>query len=225
MIVFNKPAGIAKSPPAASSPLPTSNTSAPIYFESLIPELLKIFTQFKDLHIVKFPERYTSGVTILSGSEEVAQRINKCKKRAKTMDECNDSHLVISLGHPLTKHSQGKYAVKLAKGEVNNRKVPILEDRWSEMDRKRQRVKLVRISHKLVRKGSEASLCRVSSSTTAHNALRLFFATKLLSPILGDNTFSARVNNVMGVPMLLDPWSDVANSTKVCYNYCTYFLV
>lgn len=176
--------------------------------------------KFENLTIVKFPERYTSGVMIIAKSDGAVLKVKKCKLRAKTRDNMNDSYLAVSQGRPVIRKYSCKFGIRLAENETNKRKVPVLEEKWSQGDMKKQRVKLFRVSHSVVCEGELASLTRVSASTTASNALRLYFSTKLLSPLLGDNIFSGRVKDLLGVPLLLDPWSDVANSAKVREGTC-----
>lgn len=48
-----------------------------------------------------------------------------------------------------------------------------------------------------------------------HNACRVFAADYLLSPVLGDNMYGSRVQTVMGVPVSVNHFSDVANAPQV----------
>lgn len=53
-----------------------------------------------------------------------------------------------------------------------------------------------------------------------YHAYRLFCTNYLLSPVLGDRLYGGRVQTVMGVPVEVDPFSDVANTPQVFQQRC-----
>lgn len=83
-------------------------------------------------------------------------------------------------------------------------------DKWFNAQVKRGDVQRLFFEYKVLSNSKQdlCSLVELRSSTTKWHAVRLFAATKMYSPILGDNIHGSRVQNIMGKWMRVNPFLD-----------------
>lgn len=84
---------------------------------------------------------------------------------------------------------------------------------WSKNEAKRQEVKILNTEFKVL-SNSTLNLCslvQIRSSTQRWHALRLFAATFLYTPILGDNLYASRIQKVGNAYVQVDPFQEYAN--------------
>lgn len=95
----------------------------------------------------------------------------------------------------------------------------MLLKKWSVNSTKRGTVKVCKFKHQTLKTGTDnlSSLVEVSSSQKRYHCIRLFLASQLLSPVLGDNLFGSYVKSVMGVKVPVDHWSDAAHTQQVIF--------
>lgn len=89
---------------------------------------------------------------------------------------------------------------------------PIIVKTWTNREQKDRTIKILNVQFKLISNSTDnlSSFLQIRSSTTKWHALRLFAATVLHSPILGDEKFGSRVKNIMGKWVNLSPWVEAA---------------
>lgn len=66
------------------------------------------------------------------------------------------------------------------------------------------------------------SLVQLKVNRNRWNSLRLFCATRLFTPCLGDWLMASRIKYVNNIPVVVDPFSAMANFTKVIYAHLFY---
>ena len=76
------------------------------------------------------------------------------------------------------------------------------------MEEKRNEAKVLNVEYNVLSNSIDnlSSLIEIKSSTTKWHAIRLFAATNLLSPILGDRIHASRIQNIMGTWMKVNPF-------------------
>lgn len=76
------------------------------------------------------------------------------------------------------------------------------------MQEKRGDIKVLNVEYNVLSNSIDnlSALIEIKSSTTKWHAIRLFAATNLLSPILGDRIHAQRIQNIMGTLMKVNPF-------------------
>ncbi|XP_039290877.1 mitochondrial mRNA pseudouridine synthase RPUSD3 [Nilaparvata lugens] len=174
------------------------------------------------LRVVRVPEKYTSGVSLLARHEKLELKIKKCLARSKALREPVDSYLAIVTGEPIIKRLENfTIGVKLEFSENKKQKKPALTKTYSKNELQRSLVKATTVHSNLLSMGVDedsgdalASLVQLETGIKRWHFVRLFLATHLLAPALGDHLFGARVKKVMGEMLLVDQWSQAAATGK-----------
>lgn len=65
----------------------------------------------------------------------------------------------------------------------------------------------------------KVSLVQLTVNRNKWHCLRLYCATNLLAPCLGDWLMGPRVRYINDMPVLVDPFNPVTNSGPVCIKY------
>ena len=182
--------------------------------------------------------RYMSGVMLLAANETVEKAINKSQNRALGFLKIAKTYWIVTTRLPKETNGKEKLAMKLHKSpckklervivKINLPQIfhnyyennifdchskilslqPVIHNRWSNLEMKRQDVKLLNIEYKVLSNSTNnlSALIEIKSSTTKWHAIRLFAATKLHSPILGDRIHGSRMQNIMGTFMTVNPF-------------------
>lgn len=205
LIGINKPYGLAKYKAEDSE----------FCLENCLPDLAERL-EIEKLEIIKTPERFTSGVTLLAppnkGAREKLDMINKRKKSARWLP---DSYLTIVNGHANINLVED-FAVEMKEMKTGDKplfsatlKEPVivktLDNRWQRM-KTQQRLRHIQIS--TINKSNKIplTLLNVSPSKTKNHLIRVYLAHKGYH-VLGDNLYSYRAKEVMGTKVA---WHQVA---------------
>ncbi|XP_021926055.1 RNA pseudouridylate synthase domain-containing protein 3-like isoform X2 [Zootermopsis nevadensis] len=169
---------------------------------------------YNSLTVLKKPERYTSGVTVLSSCEKVLEKVKKCIKKASGRQQLCAHYWAVVIGNPQPDSAFLKLGLTLKENPcISNDKQPVVMQKWSNKAVKQGDVKVFRVEHHTLYRQNFASLVEICPSATKWHFLRVYLA-HLLSPVLGDNMYGSRVHQVMGVPLAINPCSDAARGPK-----------
>ncbi|KAL0124364.1 hypothetical protein PUN28_006293 [Cardiocondyla obscurior] len=209
IIAVNKPYGI-----PIRSVKPNTNLETPAYtivgaVNYSLQDALPYLAKELDVPIL-IPclgtDKYMSGVYVFGTSDEVCKNIELGRRRTYGKYR---KYWVVTTRVP--NEIQGKYHLGIAqkKSELGNQK-PIILTQWSNNAVKRDEVKIMNIDFKVLSNSTHnlSSLIEIISSTRKWNGMRLFASTMLYSPILGDNIYGSRVQNIMGTWLRVDPFAD-----------------
>ncbi|EZA49789.1 hypothetical protein DMN91_003387 [Ooceraea biroi] len=152
-------------------------------------------------------ERYMSGVYIFGTNPSVSNEVEFAQRRAMHMKKFN-TYWVITSRVPST--LKGQYHLGMQYVHSKDSKKPIIVTKWSNNDVKKREVRILNVNYKLIANSTEnlSSLIEMSVSTKRWHSIRLFAATMLYSPVLGDNYHGSRVQEVMGTWMKVDPFAE-----------------
>ncbi|XP_069695780.1 mitochondrial mRNA pseudouridine synthase Rpusd3-like [Periplaneta americana] len=221
IVVLNKPYGVGLSPPSTTPQRKTNtvitNTAhsgqRDYYLNMALPHIAEKLG-YETLTVLKIPERYTSGVTVLSPCDKVIDKVRKCMKKASGRHQLFAHYWAVVIGNPQPNSAVLKMGITLKKNPNNNKdKQPVVLKEWSKNSVKCQEVKVFRVEHHTLCQQHLASLVEIRPSGTKWHFLRVYLA-HMQSPILGDNLYGSRVQTIMGVPVTINPCSDAAKSPK-----------
>lgn len=167
---------------------------------------------YNKLNVVKTQEKYSSGLTLLAADDRVEEAIRSSYKRAVGNNLLHKTYWIVTTKLP--KDTEGEERLCLRK-EVNKSlfKV-IISDKWSSNEAKQHKIKLFNVNFKLISNSTNnlSSLIEIKSSTLKWHALRLYAATRLFAPILGDNLHCNRIQKIAGTWLLVNPFVRFVNS-------------
>lgn len=167
---------------------------------------------YEKLLIGRVPEKFISGVAILVQDEKALNRLQESIDRTKSLKDFTSIYHAVVTGCPNVERGNYKFGLSLdIKGK---QKHAVLLKKWSINSTKRGEVKVCKFKHRNLITGTDnlSSLLEVSASQKRYHCVRLFLASQLLSPVLGDNLFGGYAKSVMGVKVPVDHWSDTANA-------------
>ncbi|XP_043528292.1 mitochondrial RNA pseudouridine synthase rpusd4-like [Frieseomelitta varia] len=206
LVALNKPYGIRRR--IFESEINETGNNVPYGVNYTLEDALPyIATQlnYPNLTVVKCPEMYMSGIALLAANSRVHRNIelsySNCKYPVNT-------YWIITVGIPKQLKSEFHLAVKaISNSQFKERKL-VLTTSWSQNDKKLRRVKLMKGEYKVL-SNSTLNLCsliELKSSTHNKSTIRLFAATMLYSPILGDNIYASRIQKVGNTYVRADPF-------------------
>ncbi|PNF34885.1 hypothetical protein B7P43_G01411 [Cryptotermes secundus] len=219
LLVLNKPYGIGLSPSPTPSAQHSRHTDKMIvgqsqyYLTEALPHIAGNLG-YNSLTVLKIPERYTSGVTVLSSCNKVMDKVRTCMKKASGRLQSCAYYWAVVIGNPQTDSAIQKLGLTFKENPtIDNDKQPIVVRDWSKNAMKRGDVKVFKVHHHTLCKNNLASLVEICPSATKWHFLRVYLA-HLMSPVLGDNLYGSRVHQVMGVHLAINPTSDAARGPK-----------
>lgn len=201
LVALNKPAGI------PIKPLEDSQFS----LDGAIPLIAKELG-VERLHRVRAPERYSSGLTLLSASDSGLNRIKRCLRRHDSADATTLKDVYLALTNGFPRKDDVTETVDIVVTNVGIRKAtlkgnhfePVIHRMLHSKQRltKKDQEKIVRVkvhSHVVSKSPfGAASLVSVHPSLTANHFIEVYMAD-LLSPVVGDGFYSYRAKTIMGV--------------------------
>lgn len=198
IVVLDKPYGIS----VRSEPDNFRTNFKPKTFETLC--LNDVIHDIKErlgvgnLKISRTPERYCSGILILTTDEVGEKNLWKYVRRSegKTIPT---SYLVVTQYNPCKEKNKANYGLMLE--DKTNKRFYHLAENWSYASQKRNETLSIHVAHKTLCSSDFGSLVRVNIIPNFKNALRLYMATKCLSPILGDDRCGQRIVKVNELPV------------------------
>lgn len=218
LLILNKPygVGLSHSPTSAQHSRLTDKVivgQSQYYLTEALPHIAENLG-CSNLTVLKMPERYTSGVTLLSSCNKVMDKVRACMKKASGRLQLCAHYWAVVIGNPQPDSAFQKVGLTLEENPTtDNDKQPVVVRNWSKNAVKRGDVKVFRVEHHTLCKNNLASLVEISASATKWHFLRVYLA-HLLSPVLGDSLYGSRVHQVMGVHLAINPFSDAARGPK-----------
>lgn len=166
------------------------------------------------LVVVKSPERYCSGVCVLATSVELKDKLIKLFTDDK---KPHYNFAAICVGIPSVKEFKCKLGltVKQNKLQSGSKKACLVED-WSKNSVLRGSVKQVKVHHKTISctEDQTASLVQVLINRCGNHVVRVYLASRILAPLIGDNIYGSIVQTVAGIPVLVNMWNPVASQPQ-----------
>lgn len=164
--------------------------------------------------VIRSPERYASGVTILASNERAAKKVYKAILRAKPMKIPYITAWVIAKGYPLQSSVKEKVAMKLVPVGDTEKRVELLRE-FSNNAVKGRLVKTVFAECETLCKDTSTatSLLQVATSNVHHHFVRAYVAS-LAACVLGD-WGAVNSSNLAGRPIVLSPTAAAAARPQV----------
>ncbi|XP_015601102.1 mitochondrial mRNA pseudouridine synthase RPUSD3 [Cephus cinctus] len=168
---------------------------------------------YSSLEPIKIPEKYTSGVALFAVNEEIKQKVMKCFREAQSIKVIPRTYWVVTRYMPKEQEGHKHLAMKLQRSPCKTYTVPVIINNWTHMEQKRRDIKILNVDFKVLSNSTQnlSTLLQIKTSTTKWHALRLFAATTLNSPILGDRIRGSLIQEVMGSRVKISPFVDAAH--------------
>lgn len=175
---------------------------------------LAVHLNVEHIVVVRSPERYASGVTILASNERAANRVHKAILRAKPMKIPYITAWVIAKGYPLQGAVKEKVAMRLVPVGGTEKRVEVLRE-FSNSAVKGRLVKTVFAECETLCKDTSTatSLLQVATSNVHHHFVRAYVAS-LASCVLGD-WGTTNSTDLAGRPIVLSPTAAAAARPQV----------
>ncbi|KYM78286.1 RNA pseudouridylate synthase domain-containing protein 4 [Atta colombica] len=151
-------------------------------------------------------EKYMSGVYIFGINEKVYHQLELSRRRSQGIYR---KYWAVTTRVPNEIKGKHHLAVVL-KISASGVKKPIILTQWSKNMIKKGEAKIMNIDYKVISNSTHnlSSLIEIVSSLKKWHSIRLFASTMLYSPILGDNIYGSRVQEIMGTWLKIDPFAD-----------------
>ncbi|XP_003707989.1 pseudouridylate synthase RPUSD4, mitochondrial [Megachile rotundata] len=166
---------------------------------------------YPNLAIIKCPEMYMSGVTLLATNEKIQRAVEVSVIQNKYLSY---KYWVVTCGKPKQLEGKHRVAMKSMQRPNHDGSKAVIVTSWSKNDEKLNRIKLLNTEFKILSNSilDLCSLVEITSSTKRWHAIRLYASTYLYSPILGDNVCGSRVKKVGNTHVKVDPFLETANA-------------
>lgn len=207
LVALNKPYGIRLRTPEMSDKF--IGTRVPKGVNYTISDALPYIAErlnYSTLNIVRGPEMYMSGITLLAADERVRRAIEVSIIRSNFFAK---TYWVITIGVPRELKGEYRLALKLILNPQFKGRKAVLTDSWSKRDEKLGKVKVVKTEFQVLSNSTLnlSSLLQIKSSTERRHTIRLFASTFLYSPVLGDNSpCASRIQKVGDTYVKIDPF-------------------
>lgn len=215
LLVLNRPYGLKKDDYQEKSnkkkiniaTTPASEKINHLSFTGVL-EYLKDALNVSDLNILKAPDRYVSGISILQYDETVEKGVHKAFLPVHLPIY---TYLAICIGNPVKNTDSAKLGVTMKKNDKSSKVVFL--NTYSKRSVKKSNVYPFIMQHKLLAHNEElnVSLIELQNNRNKWNAIRAYCALRLLAPILGDNIYGSCTKTIKSVKIAVDPLSPAAN--------------
>ncbi|XP_076246129.1 mitochondrial mRNA pseudouridine synthase Rpusd3 [Calliopsis andreniformis] len=212
LVALNKPYGIS---------VQNSQTKSDAYIPNAtnygLKDALPYIAQelnYSELTIVRKPEKYMTGVTLLSANSKVQNAVELSLRRGQNFTK---TYWMITTRVPHQIKGKAHLGIKLAVHHHLKSKQPIILTLWSNNDVERKVVKILNTEF-MVLSNSTLNLCsliKIKSSTNKWYALRLFAATYLYCPVLGDNSYASRIQKIGDTYVQVNPFMEYTKQPPV----------
>lgn len=227
LVVINKPYGVSF---AGHSKSVMVNQRKPVFIKETVSStgisteyytLLNVLPYickelgYEQLHIGRVPEKFMSGVAVLVENEKILKKLQKSIDRTRSLYDFTSTYHAVVAGCPTVE--SGNYTFGLSLDVKGGEKHAVFLKKWSKNMMKHRIVKVSKFRHRTVKTGTNnlCSLVEVSASQRRYHCIRLFLASQLLSPVLGDNLFGSYAKTVLGMKVPVDHWSDAAHTPPI----------
>ncbi|XP_043463898.1 mitochondrial RNA pseudouridine synthase Rpusd4-like [Leptopilina heterotoma] len=168
---------------------------------------------YEKLTVMRAPERYMTGVTLLTADKTVEDKVLLAERREFTLKQLTKSYWIVTTRLCAKTNDKGQVGMKLFKSPCKKFERPVIIKEWNNAQVERKEVRLLNFEHELISnsKMDLSSLIKLKASTKKWHAIRLFAATQLHSPVLGDNNHGSRIQNIMGTWMTVNPFLETVS--------------
>ncbi|XP_071804840.1 mitochondrial mRNA pseudouridine synthase Rpusd3-like [Asterias amurensis] len=193
VIGLNKPAGIHV----------TGTSENQMNIVGVIPEVMEAVGKPAG-EIAKAADRESSGLILLGETKEVTRKINDAFINARKRNQMVRKYWTVALGIPTP--AEGTINIPIGPEQIGNQTlmVPKMDPSMGSFDRKetlrcKTDYKVLSANHHL-----NCSLIELQPLKLQKHQLQVHLTSKLCS-ILGDRTYSNRIQHILGVRLLVDP--------------------
>lgn len=205
LVVLNKPYGVRRTLDTSTINVRNNVPNGIDYtLNDALPYIAKQLN-YLNLTIIRCPEMYMSGITLLAANERVHNAIELAYVRSHFQV---NTYWIITVGVPKQLQGQINMGIKAISDPQFKRRKIILTSSWSNNEKKQRKIKLLKTEYKVLSNSilNLCSLIELKSSTHAKHAIRLFAATHLYSPVLGDNIYASRIQKIGNTYVRADPF-------------------
>ncbi|XP_076667893.1 mitochondrial mRNA pseudouridine synthase Rpusd3 [Andrena cerasifolii] len=210
LVVINKPYGIGEARTVVHKQLHHIPNAVDYALQDALPHIAAQL-KYSELTVVRKPEKYMTGVTLLAADPKVEKAVETALHRGNNFTK---TYWVITTRVPRTLKGKEQLAMKLVSSNCYKYRTPVIATSWYNNAIKRGEMKILNVEFNVL-SNSTLNLCslvQIRSSTQKWHALRLFASTFLYSPILGDNLYASRIQKVGQAYVQVDPFQE---STKL----------
>lgn len=207
MVVLNKPYGVSM---GQNDKLKGENLA----FDDICPLLVKSLG-CTELFPAKAPERYASGVSIYCKNQPILNKVKKCLRSMKATKYPAEFYECIVIGQPSAREGtfKGGITVISPKNDYKKKGIKLVKE-YSKNKVKKGEIKPLILEHSTISESDYASRLIISTTCTKHHSVRVYAATEIVSPILGDHIFGKFVRTILGKPVLIDQFSPTAQQPQ-----------
>nr|XP_033323022.1 mitochondrial RNA pseudouridine synthase rpusd4-like [Megalopta genalis] len=213
LVALNKPYGI----PHTRTEVKRAKHFIPNAVEYTLHDALPYIAEklnYPKLIVVRKPEKYMTGVTLLAANPQVESKIELSLRRGNNFTK---NYWAVTTSLPNRLMGKERLALKSVSNPQNNNKKPVLITSWSNNSHKRGDIKILNFDFKVLTSSTSnsCSLLQIRASSNKQHAIRLFAATFLYAPILGDNVYGSRIQQIGNVYVRVNPFLERADSPPV----------
>ncbi|KAK2587123.1 hypothetical protein KPH14_002885 [Odynerus spinipes] len=220
LVAINKPYGISAKQPNINENADKVYSKVPNAADYTLSDSIPYIAKklgYPELVVVKAPEKFMSGVTLLAANVTTQEAIQSSYVKAIGMNLLNKVYWIVTIR--TSNQMQGKEHLCLKKEWNSSRSESkvIISDSWSKNAQKQRRVRILNVQFDVISNSTNnlSSLIELKASTTKWHALRLFASTRLYTPILGDNIYGTRIHKVGGAWLLVNPFTEAYQLPEV----------
>ncbi|CAH1404540.1 unnamed protein product [Nezara viridula] len=207
IVVLNKPQGVSLGQNAELR-------GKGLTFDVVRPFLMKSL-DCKELYPAKVPERYASGVAIYCKNQPMLNRVQKCLRSMTCIKHPAEFYECIVIGQPSIREGNFVGGITVTSPKNDNKKRGIkLVTEFSRNRVKNGEVKPVKLEHSTLSENDYASRLVISTTCRKHHSVRVYAATEIISPILGDHVFGRFVRTILGKSVLINQFSQTAQQPQ-----------
>ncbi|XP_076279676.1 pseudouridylate synthase RPUSD4, mitochondrial isoform X2 [Lasioglossum baleicum] len=161
---------------------------------------------YSNLFIVRNPEKYMTGVTLFAADPQIQDNVELALRRGNHFTK---TYWVVTTMTPNQLKGREKLGLEMrSSGRQGDRRKAVLVTSWSKNSWKQGDVKILNFEYKVLTYSTSnlCSLIEIRASSNKQHAIRLFAATFLYAPILGDNLNGSRIQKVGNTYVQVDPF-------------------
>ncbi|XP_026300657.1 mitochondrial RNA pseudouridine synthase rpusd4, partial [Apis mellifera] len=203
LIILNKPYGIRSRKSNSFQSLKNNVSNGVNYtLEDALPYIAKELN-YPNLNIIKSPEMYMSGITLLAANSNIQNAIELAYIHGQYFI---NTYWIVTVGIPKQSNNYSRLGIKLVSHPQFKNKKQILITSWSKNEEKK--IKILKTEYKILSNSilNLCSLIQLVSSTHHKHAIRLFASTFLYCPILGDNIYASQIQKIGNTYVRVHPF-------------------
>ncbi|XP_076657864.1 pseudouridylate synthase RPUSD4, mitochondrial [Halictus rubicundus] len=209
LIALNKPYGIAHRKAEKNKAKYFIPNAVEYTLQDALPYIAEKLNYSK-LFVVRNPEKYMTGVTLLAADSRVQNNIELALRRGNNFTK---TYWVVTTAMPNRLKGREKLGLVMSSDRQADRRKATITTSWSKNSWKRGDVKILNFDFKVLTNSTSnsCSLLEIRASSNKQHAIRLFAATFLYAPILGDNLNGSRIQQLGNTYVKVDPFLKLAN--------------